>query len=64
MPTEPVTITLRPNGPLKIRGTILVKRRDGEVLSREAEIALCRCGQSANKPFCDSTHKKISFQAE
>ena len=64
MPTDSIMITLRPNGPLKIRGPAVVRRSDGEVLSREQDIALCRCGQSANKPFCDGTHKKVTFRTE
>ena len=64
MPTDPIVITVRPNGPLKIRGPAVVQRSDGKILSQEANVALCRCGQSSTKPFCDGTHKTIPFQAE
>src|SRR5258708_26250004 len=35
--------------------------REGKKYPAEAQSALCRCGQSANKPFCDGTHKKVRF---
>ena len=57
-----VTMTPIRNGPLLVRGRVEVHRDDGtlEVLPRAS---LCRCGQSANKPFCDNTHIKIGFRA-
>jgi len=59
---EPATLTPIRNGPLLVKGRIEVKREDGtaEVLPRAS---LCRCGQSANKPFCDNTHLRIGFRA-
>ena len=59
---EPVHVTPIRNGPLLVRGRIEVKRDDGtlEVLPRAS---LCRCGQSANKPFCDNKHIGIGFRA-
>jgi uncharacterized Fe-S cluster protein YjdI len=51
-----------PNGPLFVRGRIRIETASGEV--REAtRVALCRCGQSANNPFCDGTHRDIGFTA-
>lgn len=51
-----------PNGPLFLRGKIRIETASGAV--REAtRVALCRCGQSANKPFCDGTHRDIRFTA-
>lgn len=47
-----VAIQAKENGP----DVVLV---DGQV-----EMALCRCGQSSNKPFCDGTHHKVGFKAE
>jgi len=64
MPSEPVVVTLRPNGPIVITGKIEVKRPDGTVLSRDTDIALCRCGHSQTKPFCDKSHKRVGFKAE
>ena len=50
------------NGPLKVSGDIEVVAADGKVLKRMTEAWLCRCGKSANKPFCDSSHKAAGFR--
>lgn len=59
---EETTVQVRPNGPLFVRGNIKVTDASGTVLAESARVALCRCGQSENKPFCDSTHRKIGFK--
>lgn len=56
------TIEVIPNGPLVIRGGCTITLADGRTERREGNVSLCRCGQSANKPFCDSTHRKIGFE--
>ncbi len=53
-----------PDGPLYVRGEINVTAPEGHVLHRDTRIALCRCGASRNKPFCDNTHLDIGFQAD
>jgi CDGSH-type Zn-finger protein len=62
-----VKISIRPNGPYLVEGD------DVEVLDPQGnkvdttgrpKIALCRCGASAQKPFCDGTHNKVGFQAQ
>ena len=59
-----VTVRATPNGPLIVQGTIELLDTGGEKYSLDKEsLALCRCGHSANKPFCDGTHSKIGFQA-
>jgi CDGSH-type Zn-finger protein len=60
-----VTITVRPNGPLRVEGPIKLVDYDGKVLDLGGKPArsLCRCGASTNKPFCDGTHSRIGFQA-
>ena len=50
-----------PGGPLLIRGGVRVLDADGNVLYEGDKAALCRCGGSANKPFCDGTHKTNGF---
>ncbi|HUP48503.1 MAG TPA: CDGSH iron-sulfur domain-containing protein [Thermoanaerobaculia bacterium] len=56
-----ITIKIRDNGPLVVEGEFRLIRADGqEVPVRKA--ALCRCGGSTTKPFCDGTHSKIGFQ--
>ncbi|MFT3932861.1 MAG: (4Fe-4S)-binding protein [Chitinophagaceae bacterium] len=51
-----------PNGPLLVRGDVLVKKSDGSEEIKTGTIALCRCGASANKPYCDGSHKTVGFQ--
>ena len=59
-----VEITVRANGPYLVRGPITVKDPDGNAFTVQGEVvALCRCGGSTNKPFCDGTHSKIGFDA-
>lgn len=49
------------NGPLRVRGNLEIVSGTGRVVARVTSAALCRCGGSANKPFCDGTHAKIGF---
>lgn len=56
-----ITIKIKDNGPLLIDGEFrLVDAQGNEVPIRKS--ALCRCGGSTTKPFCDGTHSKIGFQ--
>jgi uncharacterized Fe-S cluster protein YjdI len=48
-------------GPLLVRGGVRVLDADGNVLFEGEQAALCRCGGSANKPFCDGTHETNGF---
>jgi CDGSH-type Zn-finger protein len=58
------TITPYEDGPLLIRGDFTLRTPDGEVIEPgRGTVALCRCGKSAIKPFCDGTHKAIGFRA-
>ncbi len=50
------------NGPLECRGEIEIVTVDGVLVAKETEAWLCRCGQSANKPYCDGSHKKVEFR--
>jgi uncharacterized Fe-S cluster protein YjdI len=64
---EPVppnaTVQPRTNGPLFLHGDFKFVNARGEVTREDTRAALCRCGQSQNKPFCDGTHRVIGFQA-
>jgi CDGSH iron-sulfur domain-containing protein 3 len=63
----PIVIRLRPNGPLLVEGEFTLLDHAGNVFTLPANkpaIALCRCGQSANKPFCDGSHKACNFLAQ
>jgi CDGSH-type Zn-finger protein/uncharacterized Fe-S cluster protein YjdI len=51
------------NGPLKVRGNLEITSGTGRVVARVTAASLCRCGGSANKPFCDGTHTKIGFRS-
>jgi len=55
------TIECRPNGPYLVKGEVALANSKGEAIATEATFALCRCGGSASKPFCDGTHKKNGF---
>lgn len=56
-PTPAVTIDARPNGPLYVRGAVqIVDDRRGVAIAG-SRFALCRCGRSENKPFCDNSHR-------
>jgi len=57
-------ITPYRNGPYLVRGDFTIVDQDGdEVGLTRRTIALCRCGKSRTRPFCDGTHKTIGFQA-
>ena len=60
-----VKITVRPNGPYLVEGEVELTDPAGNTIDTTGRprIALCRCGASVTKPFCDGTHSKIGFQA-
>lgn len=49
------------SGPLWVEGGVAIEAADGTVYEQRNRVTLCRCGQSANKPFCDGTHASINF---
>lgn len=65
MSENEVKITARLNGPFRVEGPIKLVDPNGNEwdLTGKPAVSLCRCGASANKPFCDGTHKTIGFQA-
>ena len=61
---DEVTITPYRDGPLLVRGPVKLQDMHGQEISIEREtIALCRCGKSRSRPFCDGTHKLSRFRA-
>lgn len=60
----PLKVTPQKNGPLRVEGALEICTASGRTISRGTKTWLCRCGHSANKPFCDGTHNKIGFTAE
>jgi CDGSH-type Zn-finger protein len=64
MPDE-AEITPYRNGPYIVRGPFRLTDQDGrEILLNRGTIALCRCGRSRMRPFCDGTHKLVGFEAD
>lgn len=62
--SDKVTITAYEDGPLLVRGPVVFLTQDGEEVDPgRSTVALCRCGKSASKPFCDGTHKVAKFRA-
>ena len=67
----PMTITPKTNGPLIIEGPVRIMSPDGRDIpvplrkdgTPAQVVVLCRCGGSATKPFCDGSHKRISFDS-
>jgi len=58
-----VSIKVRDNGPYIVKGSVLVMDADGNPFEVKEVIALCRCGQSKTKPFCDSSHTAAAFES-
>lgn len=60
-----VTIDCRPNGPFLVNGPVKVLDHEGNEfdLGGKATFALCRCGASGNRPFCDGSHKTCGFDS-
>jgi CDGSH-type Zn-finger protein len=57
-------VTPYEDGPLLLRGDFAIVTTDGQPIeARRGTVALCRCGKSAIKPFCDGTHKVVGFRA-
>lgn len=63
-PENPPVVQPRPNGPLFLRGRFDVVDTGRSVQRTATRMALCRCGQSGNKPYCDATHRSIGFRTE
>jgi len=61
---EVLSITPMENGPLMLEGPVKIYTADGECLFQGTEAALCRCGTSAMKPFCDGAHTRIGFKSK
>ncbi|KAB8141218.1 hypothetical protein F8S13_20680 [Chloroflexia bacterium SDU3-3] len=58
LPAAHATAHVTADGPLHMRGTISVRHEDGTALASDTRVALCRCGMSASKPFCDGSHRQ------
>ena len=59
----PIDVAPLQDGPLMVRGNMEIISGTGRVVARMQAARLCRCGHSANKPFCDGTHAKVGFKS-
>ena len=63
---DEVIVRIRDHGPALLEGPVKLLDADGNVFPRDASkpvVALCRCGHSKNRPFCDGSHKTCGFQS-
>lgn len=59
--SETTKIKVVAGGPLLVNGPLIVVDKDGTETQKEGNVALCRCGASKNKPYCDGSHKQVEF---
>ena len=55
------TITIKPNGPYRVEGGVPLEGPEGQPYELKPAYSLCRCGKSANKPYCDRSHQECGF---
>jgi CDGSH-type Zn-finger protein/uncharacterized Fe-S cluster protein YjdI len=58
-----LAIAPEPDGPLVVRGNLEIVAGSGRTVATLQEVRLCRCGASANKPFCDESHRVAGFRS-
>ena len=63
VPEGALRVVVSPDGPLLFRGPVEIRRQDGTPMARGESYALCRCGASKEKPFCDGSHAEVGFTA-
>ena len=61
--SEKVTMRVKPNGSIRVSGTVDFVDADGNVIESKTDFSLCRCGHSKEKPFCDGSHREAGFTA-
>jgi len=62
--SDRVTMRIKPNGSIRVTGTVDFVDADGNVLGSKTDFSLCRCGHSKEKPYCDGSHREAGFTAE
>jgi CDGSH-type Zn-finger protein len=62
--SEKITMRVKPNGSIRVTGTVDFVDADGNVVDTKTDFSLCRCGHSKEKPFCDGSHKAAEFIAD
>jgi CDGSH-type Zn-finger protein/uncharacterized Fe-S cluster protein YjdI len=65
-PVEGTKLRVRPHphGPVELDGPFAIASADGKTMLSGTNLKLCRCGQSASKPYCDESHKRTGFRTE
>lgn len=63
-PPGPLTVTPAVDGPLLLSGPVTLVAASGRIAWRGTRLALCRCGASKKKPFCDGSHRTVGFRSE
>jgi CDGSH-type Zn-finger protein len=60
-----VTVTVRPDGPILVSGPVVLVDPTGQqiALPPDRPVALCRCGASTMKPYCDGSHSRVGFRS-
>lgn len=58
---EKIHVEVLKDGPLMVKGELTVKKANGDEEIKTKNTFFCRCGASANKPYCDGSHKKVGF---
>ncbi len=56
-----IAVQVVPKGPYVIKGYVVITGENNETIEKEGTCALCRCGASQNKPFCDGSHRNVDF---
>lgn len=62
-PTRPTLVVPIEDGPLLLVGDLLVETPDGDEITHEARLTLCRCGKTRNQPFCDNSHLRRDWES-
>ena len=62
-PVRPTLVVPIPDGPLLMVADLLVETPDGEEITHEGRLTLCRCGKTRNQPFCDNSHLRRGFES-
>lgn len=62
--SDRVTMRIKPNGSIRVTGTVDFVDADGNILESKTDFSLCRCGHSKEKPYCDGSHREAGFTAE
>ena len=62
--SDRVTMRIKPNGSIRVTGTVDFVDADGNVVESKTDFSLCRCGHSKERPYCDGSHREAGFTAE